>query len=122
MRYYKVQIGYGDDFISIDETELEKALYAQMTGGTVFLNEGSVTGNSIISIRPDFHKAMGWNYGYKFTPEDHAEINRECGHYKGYLAEVKDKVSYLMKTNQSKLIGQNIELSALPDYQPKLLK
>lgn len=122
MRYYKVQIGYGDDFIPITEEELEKALYAQMTGGTVFLSEGSVTGNSIISIRPDYHRAMGWNYGHKFTPEDHADINRSCSSYQGYLAEVKDKVNYLMKTNQDKLIGQNVDTKSLPDFKPQLLQ
>ena len=53
--YFKVVRGYGDeDFIPIDETELEKAIYAHMSGKPVVFENGSINGNQISIIRPDF--------------------------------------------------------------------
>lgn len=68
---YKVKIGYGKmDFISIDETELEKAIKAQITGSISLLKGGAISGNSIISILPDYHKMGGYNPDWEMTSED----------------------------------------------------
>ncbi len=75
MKYFKVKIGYGaDDFISIDQTELRKAVIAQVKGGVVIFNEGSVAGNSIISVLPDYNREMGYHRDYKLTGEDYDHI------------------------------------------------
>lgn len=106
-KYFKVQIGFGkSDFISIDEVELDKAIYAMVSGKIAIFKNGSVAGNNIISILPDYHKAMGWNYGYEFFPEDWNRINAKCKSYQGVIEEAKNRVNYLIQSGQTHLIGQ----------------
>lgn len=70
-RYYRVKTGYGaDEFISITEAELQKAVRAQVNGGIVIFEGGSVAGNAIMTITPDYNKAMGFKSDYKLTGED----------------------------------------------------
>lgn len=77
--YYKVKYGFKDDeCISIQENDLKKALYAQINGGIVIFDGGSVSGNNIISITPDLHRALGFNPEYKLTGEDYRELGNEC--------------------------------------------
>ena len=91
MKYYKVQFGYGiDDFLSVDETELRKALVAQVTGKVALFNSGTVSGNAIISITPDWNRAMGWNRDYKLTGEDYTYIGKEkVNEYRLFLENTK---------------------------------
>ena len=75
MKYFKVKIGYGaDDFITITENELPRAIKAQVNGGIVIFEEGSTAGNNIMAILPDYHRALGLNRGYTLTSEDYARI------------------------------------------------
>jgi hypothetical protein len=75
MKHYRVMCGYGkDDFISIDETELKKAIIAQGTGRVVLLSEGSIAGNEIKRILPDYQRDMGWNRDYTLGGEDYEAI------------------------------------------------
>ena len=83
LKYYRVKIGYAPDaFISIDEMELAKALRAQVRGTVAIFADGSVSGNSIMTIMPDYQRMMGWRRDYALTGEDYAEIGnvlpREC--------------------------------------------
>ena len=58
MMHFKIYSGFTDkEPISIDETELEKALIAQITGKVTILKHGSIAGNSISKIVPDFDRA-----------------------------------------------------------------
>lgn len=58
MRYFKILSGFNDkEPISIDETELETAIRAQITGKIAVLKQGTIAGNSISKILPDFDKA-----------------------------------------------------------------
>lgn len=94
MKYFKVKTGYLDsDFIPIDETELEKALRAFVSDGSkVIFNGGAVRGRDIISITEDWHRALGFNYGYRLVPEDFEIINKKLPEYKGFIESVKIKI------------------------------
>ena len=75
MKYYRVQYGFGkDDFFSVDETDLQKALKAQLTGAIVVLKEGTLNGERILTIKPDYQREMGWNRDYQLTGEDYQQI------------------------------------------------
>ena len=61
-RYFKVYKDF-NNFISIDDTEIEKALRAfKAQTGAIF--EGGATAR-IEAILPDNVRMMGWNEGYK---------------------------------------------------------
>lgn len=105
--YFKVFRGYGeDDYIPIDDTELEKAVYAHMSGKPVAFENGSINGNQISIIRPDFVRAMGWNKGYKPTPEEHGEIEATVGKkYLGIIGRAKERVQGYIANGTTELIG-----------------
>lgn len=94
MYYFKVKIGFKDDeFLGVDENEVEIALRAQITGRVAVLKSGTVSGNHIISITPDYQKEMGWAHDYHLTGEDMLEIgNEKVEEYRNFLAEKKGKV------------------------------
>ena len=109
MKYFRVKIGYGrDEFISVDETEVEKAIRAQITGVVAILKEGSISGNHIISITPDFQREMGWARDYQLGAEDYAEIgSRRRNEYQLALdiamQEAKTKLSLREKNGRPQL-------------------
>ena len=75
MKYYRVQYGFGkDDFYSVDEMELPKALKAQMMGAIVVLKEGTLNGERIITIKPDYNRLMGYHRDYTLTGADYEEV------------------------------------------------
>lgn len=116
MTYYKVIFGFApEDSVCIDETELEKAIYAHVTGKKAIFNEGTVSGERIIAIQPDYHRAMGWNRGYKLGADDFAQLSQEgvdIRHRELYAA-TKQKVSYLISSKKEHLIGKNVDMPQL---------
>jgi len=102
MKHFKVWLGY-DKFVSISESELTKALAAQITGGVVVLSNGSIRGTSITLIEPDYHKAMGWNEGYKLQSEDWQEIKSRCGDYRDSIGEKRAEVKQLLSEGRIEL-------------------
>lgn len=75
MKYFRVKYGYGkDEFLSIDETEYRKALMAQGSGGVTAFSSGTIAGNNIMAIIPDYQKVMGYNRDYELQGEDYQEI------------------------------------------------
>lgn len=119
MRYFRVDYGFdGGRIIPIDETELEKAIYAHITGKTVVFKNGSVSGNHIIAIAPDFHRELGWSYDHKFDNYDWKDLEPIERRYTGVIAAVKEKITYLIQTKQEHLIGKDITIPELA--QPEL--
>ena len=116
---FKVCKGFGDDFIPIDETELEKAIYAQMTGKVAIFEEGTMAGNYISAIIPDYHASMGWNYGYKLQPEDWNYIRNDLPDYRNLIEDAKKRVEFLIRTKQERLIGKDVDLPELEKGKDK---
>lgn len=90
MKYYRVVYGFGkDDFYSIPETEVAKALRAQVNGTVFICDEGSIAGNNIQAIRPDYNRLMGYKRDYQLKGEDYDAIGTEA---------VKEHRTFLMDT------------------------
>lgn len=103
MRYYKIVFGYdAEDYIQIDETELKKAYYAFLTKKDATYSGGAVRGSQIVAIQPDYHRAMGWNRGWKLGPDDYAQLSDEGVDraHTHYLAEVKTEVQALLSSGK----------------------
>jgi len=113
---YKIIRGYNaEDYIQIEESELEKAYYCFLNKKDSIYTGGAVKGSEIIAIQPDYHRTMGWNRGYKLGPDDYNEL-REKGidrKMQLQLENTKDKVQYLIQTKQENLIGKNAQIPAL---------
>lgn len=91
MKHYRVKYGYGkDEFYSIDETELPKALRAQVNGTVFMCAEGTIAGNSIMAIQPDYNRLLGYKRDYELRGEDYDELPRGTKHeYMSFLEETK---------------------------------
>lgn len=91
MKYYRVKYGFGkDDFYSVDETELPLAIRAQVNGKVFICSEGTVAGNNIMAILPDYNRLMGYNRDYQLTGEDYSQIGaRTVKEHHIFLADTK---------------------------------
>lgn len=117
VKKYKIVYGFEpDNYIPIEEDELEKATYAHMIGGKAMFRAGSADfSRSGIFVQPDFNAAMGWHRGYKPMSDDFAEIeqngiDRELTRFQ---AHVKERVEYLKANGQENLIGKNVPIPEL---------
>ena len=91
-RYFKVYKDF-NNFISIDDTEIEKALRAfKAQTGAIF--EGGATAR-IEAILPDNVRMMGWNEGYKPLPEEMGEISRDgrCMSAQRLIGQIKEHLA-----------------------------
>ena len=114
MKYFKIKIGYEEDaYISIDQSELESALYVFLSDSKGIFKSGVVRGKDIISISEDWHKEMGWNKGYQMNEDDWADLEHKgiLKEYAGIIGKTKEKIQYLISTNQQNLIGKNAEIA-----------
>ena len=76
--YFKVKIGFDkNDVIEITDAELGIALRAQVSGRVAIFRGGTVAGNNIISILPDWNKELGLNRSYQLTDEDFRQIGKK---------------------------------------------
>ena len=97
MKYFKVKVGFGnDDFISIDENELRSAIEAQGNGKVAVFKEGSISGNHIISVLPDYNKQMGYNRDYQLVSEDWEYIGKKTvNEYREFLENTINEIKGL---------------------------
>lgn len=105
--------GFGqEDFIPIDEVELEKAIYCHMARKDGAFNMGSINGSHISAVMPDWHGTMGWNYAYKLTADDWDDIRSKGVDRKiqKCIEGANTKVQYLIQTKQEHLIGKGFEM------------
>lgn len=110
---YKIIRGYNaEDYLEINENELEKAYYCFLEKKDSIFSGGAIKGSQILAIQPDFHKTMGWNRGYKLEVDDFAELSQKGIDKKMQkkLSEAKERVQYFISTNQTDLIGKNTEV------------
>ncbi len=105
MKYYRVVFGYGrDDFFSIPETDVARAIRAQVNGTIFICDEGTRAGNDIKGIQPDYQRIMGYNRDYQLTGADYKEIgDKVVNDHRQFLQETK--VQALGAGNQRALTG-----------------
>ena len=118
MLYYKV---YRDrdfnNYVPIDETELEKAQAAFRFGTSVIFNSGAL--EKVGDILPDFNRTMGWNPSHKLENDDWSDIQNKGIENKlhSFSQLVKDKIDYLIATKQEHLIGKNVDVEGLKQVE-----
>ena len=115
--YFKIRYGFkAIDFVSVEAGgELEKVLYAWTSGNIVGIGDRMINGNNIISIEPHYHKYTGWydNYEPK-EADDWEQIERDCpANFAGVLSFYRERVQYLVSTNQLAEIGKGKEIPGL---------
>lgn len=111
-RYYKLIRGYdAEQYIEIEESELDKAYYCFLEKKDSVFSGGAIRGSQILAIQPDFHRTMGWNRGYRLESVDYEDL-RDKGvdrKMQNALSTSKERVDYLMRTNQLHLLGKPVE-------------
>jgi len=105
MKYFKIKTGYGkDEFISIDSSELPMAIRAQITGKVGVFNEGTITGNHIISITPDYNRLMGYNRDYQLLSEDYDHIGKKnVEEHRNFFEQTKTAIQNQLSTGQKQI-------------------
>ena len=104
MKYFRIKFGYGkNDFFSVPETDVAKAMYA-MSRGTIFsCEEGTVAGKSIISIMPDYNRLLGVNREYDLQQEDLRQVGtNRIREYQEVLALASEKAATALPGNDVK--------------------
>lgn len=111
MKYFKVQTGFGpDDFVQIDETELEMCVKAQITGKVAITKEGTISGNIIQKITPDWNRVLGYQRLYKLQGEDYRELGeRRVEEYRIHLDTVNRKAQGLPPAPDREELGPGVK-------------
>ena len=109
---FKVYIDF-TNYIPITGAELEKALYAFQTGQPVMFEMGAA--NKVMNVVPDYQKRAGYYSDAKLSADDIADMERYKHHFTGVIGKTKEKIQYLMATNQKDLIGKNVEIPELDE-------
>lgn len=99
-KYYKVYKDF-NNYISIGEDELEKALHAFMNKSALFVNEGAI--GQVESVLPDYNRTMGWNSSYELNGVDYNEIRNKHldKEFEDSIKKVKMKIQHLGKNENN---------------------
>jgi hypothetical protein len=115
--YFKVKHGFkASDFVVVqDGPDLEKALYAWMTGNIAQIGGKMINGNNIVSIEPDYHSYTGWYRSYEpTTGDDWKQIERDVpAEINHVLPEYRNRVQQLLASGQEQLIGKGEPIKIL---------
>jgi len=105
MLYFKVFKDF-NNYVPIDETELEKALASFKYGTAVMFDNGAV--EKIESIIPDQNRSMGWNPSHKLEDDDWNEIRSKGIDRKlrDAITLAKDDIQTLENAGRKDLIGK----------------
>ncbi len=121
MKYFKIKFGYSEhEYIGIDDSELDAAMLCFLSDSKGVFKTGVVRGKDIIAISEDWHKEMGWNPTHDLGDDDWAEIRGKGvdKKYVGVIASAKERVQYLMQTNQTHLVGKNVDVPKINEQKP----
>lgn len=111
MKYFRVKTGYGkDEFISVDETEVAMAFRAQVNGGVLVAKEGTVSGNHIVSITPDYNREMGYKRDYILQGEDYEQIGaKKQEDYRLFLEDTRLALEGKKREEPRKAISDGVK-------------
>lgn len=104
---YKVKFGYGqNDYVRIDALEVPRAIKAQVTGKIAMLDGGSIAGNAILAVVPDYNYALGLKPDYQLTGEDYRELgDKAIAEHEAVLEAATNYVSLELQS------GTNLRLT-----------
>lgn len=93
--------GHGkDEYVSISQDELPKAIRAIASGQSAIFESGIVNGKMIMAIKEDVQRMMGWNSTYVLTGEDEIEARSMIEGARNFqaklLGETKEKKEHEM--------------------------
>ena len=113
MLYFKVFKDF-TNYVPIDETELEKALYAFKIGRPAIFSFGAM--EKIESIIPDFCRSMGWNPTHRLDDDDWNDMHKK-GIEQSLTARIgkaKERIEYLIAVGKPELIGTGADIGLPP--------
>jgi len=105
---WRVIYGYGSsNYISIDESYLEKAKYAMITGKVFNYKSKTIRGREIKSIEPDFRFYTGWFDSYEYgSGDDQLQIDRDVPteEIENRVLVADKRVAFVISKNQPELL------------------
>lgn len=122
MRFFKIVYGYQEhEFIPIIGDELPKAiaLFMEKTGRGSF-QMGGIDARDIKRVVPDWHRAMGWNAGWKMTADDFRAIRSIEPEYRNTYARAEEIAKYAISKNRMDLL--ELPATVATKEVPKILK
>ena len=106
---WRVVYGYNpNDYISIDETYLEKAKFAMISGKVFNYKTKTIRGREIKSIEPDYRFYTGWFDSYEIqSGEDQVQIDRDVPMeaIEERSAKADQRVKYILTSGKTQMLN-----------------
>ena len=92
--HFKIKTGFAPmEFISIGEDEVAMGQRAMVTGKVAVFRNGTIAGNHIHAIVPDWHKELNYNPEYELKGQDMQEIPSVVqDEYRTFLENTNEEV------------------------------
>lgn len=115
---YRIIYGYNPkDYISIGEQQLEKALYAMISGGIYTDGIKTIKGGEIKNIIPDFRYYTKWYDTYTPTDSDDDEQMRRLmppdSEFSERMNLANDRVAIVMRQGKPQLLNEPEKIDQL---------